>query len=123
LLDIADAGASMAQMDPQVTRRHTLEASKRIPLREDLNQPLMTIFEDPHLIDSETRALLSLLVGTISNDRILLLVNYRPEYRHEWGGSNRYMQRRLDPLGSEAPRRCSTHRFQRPSPALFRKKC
>ena len=33
--------------------------------------------------------------------RILLLVNYRPEYQHEWGSKTYYTQLRLDPLGKE----------------------
>jgi predicted ATPase len=31
--------------------------------------------------------------------RILLLVNYRPEYHHQWGNKTYYTQLRLDPLG------------------------
>ena len=34
--------------------------------------------------------------------RILLLVNPRPEYRHEWGHKTYYTQLRLDPLGKES---------------------
>src|SRR5262249_55489943 len=34
--------------------------------------------------------------------RILLLVNYRPEYRHEWANKSNYTQLRLDPLGKES---------------------
>src|SRR5262249_22538984 len=33
--------------------------------------------------------------------RLLLLVNYRPEYRHGWGGKTYYRQLRLDPLAPE----------------------
>ena len=33
--------------------------------------------------------------------RMLLPVNYRPEYRHEWSGRSHYLQLRLDPLGGE----------------------
>jgi len=102
LQGIADAGDSLAQMDPQIRRRRTLDAIKRILLRESLNQPLMVIFEDLHWIDSETQALLNLLVDAIANARILLLVNYRPEYRHEWGSRTHYTQLRLDPLGRES---------------------
>ena len=36
---------------------------------------------------------------SIASARILLLVNYRPEYRHEWGNKTYYTQLRLDPLG------------------------
>jgi tetratricopeptide (TPR) repeat protein len=102
LQSITEAGDSLAQMDPQIRRRRTLEAIKRILLRESLNQPLMIIFEDLHWIDSETQAFLNLLVDTIANARILLLVNYRPEYRHEWGSRTHYTQLRLDPLSRES---------------------
>jgi len=101
LLGVADAADSLAQMDPKVRRRRTHEAIKRILLRESLNQPLMLIFEDLHWIDSETQAQLNLLVEAIANARILLLVNYRREYRHEWGSRTDYTQLRLDPLGRE----------------------
>ena len=39
------------------SKRRTLDAIKRILLRESLNQPLMVIFEDLHWIDEETQAL------------------------------------------------------------------
>jgi class 3 adenylate cyclase/tetratricopeptide (TPR) repeat protein len=99
---IGEAADSLAQMDPQIRRRRILEAIKRIMLRESLNQPLIIIFEDLHWIDSETQALLNLLVDAIANARVLLLVNYRPEYRHEWGSRTHYTQLRLDPLARES---------------------
>jgi class 3 adenylate cyclase/tetratricopeptide (TPR) repeat protein len=102
LYGIADSGDSLAQMDPHIKRRRTLEAIKRILLRESLNQPLMLIFEDLQWIDGETQALLNLLVDAIANARILLLVNYRPEYRHEWSSRTHYTQLRLDPLSRES---------------------
>jgi predicted ATPase len=85
-------------MDPQVKRRRTLDAIKRIILRESLNQPTVVIFEDLHWIDSETQALLDLLADSIANARVFLLVNYRPEYRHEWSNKSYYSQVRLDAL-------------------------
>ncbi len=91
-----------AQMDPQIKRRRMLDAIKRIILRESLNQPTVVIFEDLHWIDGETQALLDLLADAIANARILLLVNYRPEYRHEWGNKSYYVQLRLDALGRES---------------------
>jgi predicted ATPase len=61
----------------------------------------VVIFEDLHWIDAETQALLDMLADSIAGARILLLVNYRPEYRHEWSGRAHYLQLRLDPLGGE----------------------
>jgi tetratricopeptide (TPR) repeat protein len=42
-----------------------------------------------------------LLADSIATARILLLVNYRPEYHHEWGSKTYYTQLRLDPLVTE----------------------
>src|SRR6202044_2424021 len=92
----------LAQMDAQVRKRRTLEAIKRILVRESLNHPLIVIFEDLHWIDEETQGLLNLLADSIGSAKILLLVNYRPEYHHEWGSKTYYTQLRLDPLGKES---------------------
>jgi len=89
-------------MNPPTRRRRTLDAIKRILLRESLNQPLMVIFEDLHWIDQETQAFLNLLVEGIANAPVLMLVNYRPEYTHSWGSKTYYTQLRLDPLGKES---------------------
>ena len=97
-----DGDDRLALMDPRARRRRTLEAIKRLVLRESLNQPLIVIFEDLHWIDGETQALLNLLVDAVANARILLLVNYRPEYRHEWGSRTHYTQLRLDPLARDS---------------------
>ena len=102
LLGIIEGNDPLAQIDGQVRRRRTLDAIKRILLRESLNQPLMLMFEDLHWIDEETQALLDLMTDAIRSSRVLLLVNYRPEYRHEWGNRTSYTQIRLEPLGKES---------------------
>ena len=102
LLGIVEGDDPLAQMDGQIRKRRTLEAIKRILLRESLNQPLMVIFEDLHWIDEATQELLNLMADSIGTVKFLLLVNYRPEYRHEWGHKTYYTQLRLDPLGKES---------------------
>jgi predicted ATPase/class 3 adenylate cyclase len=99
LLGVVEGPDPLAQMDPQIKRQRTLDAIKRILLRECLNQPLVVIFEDLHWIDEQTQALLDLLTDSIANASVLLLVNYRPEYSHQWSGKSYYSQIRLDPLG------------------------
>jgi len=89
-------------MDPQTRRRGTHDSIKRILLRESLNQPLMVIFEDLHWIDEGTQAFLNLFADSIGTAKILLLVNYRPEYSHHWNSKTYYTQLRLDPLGKES---------------------
>jgi len=102
LLGIVEGDDPLAQMDGQLKKRRTLDAIKRILLRESLNQPLMVIFEDLHWIDEETQAFLNLLADSIGTARLLLLVNYRPEYSHQWNSKTYYTQLRLDPLGKQS---------------------
>ncbi|MEW6300331.1 MAG: adenylate/guanylate cyclase domain-containing protein, partial [Thermodesulfobacteriota bacterium] len=99
LLGIDDPATSLQQMDPEMRRKRACEALKRLFLRESLNQPLLLIFEDLHWIDSETQGFLDMLSEGMASAKILLLVNYRPEYRHEWGQKTYYTQLRLAPLG------------------------
>ena len=98
LLDVPVEDAVWQSLDPQQRRRQTLEAVKRLLIRESHVQPLLLIFEDLHWIDSETQALLDSLVESLPTARVLLLVNYRPEYQHGWGSKTYYTQLRLDPL-------------------------
>ena len=102
LLDIVEGVDPLAQMDARVKKRRTLEITKRLLLRESLNQPLILIFEDLHWIDEETQALLNSLADSLGTSRVLMLVNYRPEYSHTWGSKTYYTQLRLDPLGKES---------------------
>src|SRR5437899_4916684 len=88
-------------MDAQIRRRRTVEAVKRVIIRESLKQPLVVSFEDLHWIDAETQELLDLLVDSVASARILMLVNYRPEYHHEWSNRTCYTQLRLDPLDGQ----------------------
>src|SRR5216683_3018665 len=101
LMGLHEGADPIAHMDPQIKLRRTLEAIKRIILRESLNQPLVVIFEDLHWIDSQTQELLDLLTESIANARVLLLFNYRPEYRHQWTNKSYYTQLRLDTLSEE----------------------
>ena len=98
LLDALPAESPFAQLDPAQRRQRTLTALKRVLLRESQVQPVLLVFEDLHWIDTETQALLDSLVESLPTVRLLLLVNYRPEYQHGWGSKTYYAQLRLDPL-------------------------
>ena len=102
LLGIAEGDDPLGQMDTQVRRRRTLDAILRVILRESVNQPLMLMFEDLHWVDDETQMLLNLLADSIAGSRVLLLLNYRPEYRHDWSNQASYTQLRLEPLLRES---------------------
>ena len=98
LLDALPDDSPFLQLDPPQRRQRTLAALKRVLLRESQVQPVLLVFEDLHWIDAETQALLDSLVESLPTARLLLLVNYRPEYQHGWGRKTYYLQLRLDPL-------------------------
>jgi class 3 adenylate cyclase/tetratricopeptide (TPR) repeat protein len=102
LLDVPVDDVAWGALDPPQRRQRTLEAVKRLLLRESQVQPLLLLFEDLHWIDSETQALLDGLIESLPTAAVLLLVNYRPEYQHAWGSKTYYTQLRIDPLRPES---------------------
>jgi class 3 adenylate cyclase/predicted ATPase len=101
LLGVQELYAPLQQLDRQVRRRRTFGAIARLLVRESLNQPLILICEDLHWIDSETHAFLLSHTEQIDSTRILLLVNYRPEFQHQWGDTSYFAQLQLEPLGRQ----------------------
>jgi class 3 adenylate cyclase/tetratricopeptide (TPR) repeat protein len=98
LLEVLPEDSPFRTLDPAQGRQRTLAALKCVLLRESQVQPLLLVFEDLHWIDTETQALLDSLIESLPTARLLLLVNYRPEYQHGWGSKTYYTQLRLDPL-------------------------
>jgi class 3 adenylate cyclase/tetratricopeptide (TPR) repeat protein len=98
LLDAVPDDSPFLHLDPPQRRQRTLDGLKRVLLRESQVQPLLLVCEDLHWIDAETQALLDRLVESLPTARLVLLVNYRPEYQHGWGSKTYYTQLWLDPL-------------------------
>jgi class 3 adenylate cyclase/predicted ATPase len=100
LFDVAFDDPEWHASDPRDRRQRTLDAVKRLLVTESRVQPLLLVFEDLHWVDSETQAFLDALFESLPTTRILVLVNYRPEYEHHWGRKTYYTQLRIDPLAS-----------------------
>jgi class 3 adenylate cyclase/tetratricopeptide (TPR) repeat protein len=102
LLDLPVEDPLWHNLDPPQRRQRTIDAVKRLLLRESQVQPLLVVFEDLHWIDGETQALLDSLVESVGSARLLLLVDYRPEYEHRWGSKTAYSQLRIGTLPAES---------------------
>ncbi len=102
LLDVPFEDPQWQGLDPPQRRQRILDAVKRLVLRETRAQPLLVVVEDLHWIDTETQAFLDSLVESLPTAPLLLLVDYRPEYRHAWGSKTYYRQLRIDPLPAES---------------------
>ena len=98
LLAIGEPAPALAQMDSQIRRDRTFEAITRLFVRESANEPVVLVFEDLQWLDGETQDFLAYFVERVSSAHLLLLLNYRPEYQHDWGDRTGYAQLQLDPL-------------------------
>ena len=101
LLGHAEFTAALQQMDPHIRQQRCFDAIKRLLVCESLTQPVVLIVEDLQWLDEGTQAFLDSLSESLATAPLLLLVNYRPEYRHAWGSKTYYSQLRLDALGLE----------------------
>lgn len=110
LLDALPHDDPFRQREPAQRRAHTLEALTRLLVRAGQAQPVMLVMEDLHWLDTETQAWLDRLVDRLPAAPLLLLVTYRPEYQHSWGGKMYYTHLRLDPL-SPANTTALVHEF------------
>ncbi|CAG2134632.1 hypothetical protein LMG31506_01416 [Cupriavidus yeoncheonensis] len=108
LLSIAEPGSALPNMDPLIRRQRSFDAITRLLVRESRNQPLELLFEDLQWLDSETEAFLDVLVEHLPDARILLMLNYRPEYQHDFSHRGSYTHLRLDPLGQVEARELLT---------------
>ncbi len=102
LLDVPVDDPQWLALDPPTRRQRTLNALKHLLLKESQVQPLSLALEDLHWIDSETQGLLDSLIESMPTASLLLLVNYRPEYQHAWGGKSYYTQLNIGPLPPES---------------------
>ena len=98
LLDLPVEDLAWEGLDPRQRRQRTLDAIRRLLIRESQRRPLCLVIEDLHWIDPEAQAVLDALVDSLPAARILLLVTYRPEYKQGWSRKSYYAQIAVHPL-------------------------
>jgi class 3 adenylate cyclase/tetratricopeptide (TPR) repeat protein len=97
-LGISVSDDAWANLHPSERQSLIFDAVKRLLVCESQNQPLCLVVEDLHWIDAETQTFLETLLESTHDARLLLLVNYRPEYENRWIGN--FSQLRVDPLAA-----------------------
>jgi class 3 adenylate cyclase/tetratricopeptide (TPR) repeat protein len=98
VLDLPVDDPAWAKADPQARRQQIIDAICALAVRRATDVKLLMVFEDLHWIDAETQAVLDSLVEALGAARILLLLTYRPEYRHQWAAKSYYQLVSLTPL-------------------------
>jgi transcriptional regulator with AAA-type ATPase domain/predicted ATPase len=98
LLDAPGVDPEWQALEGAQRRQRTLDALTRLVLQMSQARPILLVLEDLHWIDAETQAFLDRLVVSLPAARLLVLVSYRPEYRHVVSRPVSYTQLHLDPL-------------------------
>ena len=63
-----------------------LTALTRLFLAQSARAPLLLLLENLQWIDEESRAFLDALIIRLPQSRLLLAMNFRPEFEHDWRG-------------------------------------
>jgi hypothetical protein len=100
LLDALDDDNPFRSLDLVQRRQSTYQAVVRLLLSETRVQPVIAVFEDLHWHDALSLGLLNDVVVAAQDARLLLLVNFRLEYKDEWRNRPNYLRLHLDPLAS-----------------------
>ena len=88
-------------LNPPQRRRRMIDTVKRLLMLASQQTPLALLIEDLQWADSETLAMLDVLVEGLAHHRLFLIVTYRPEFQHGWGNRSCYQQLRIDNLGTD----------------------
>jgi class 3 adenylate cyclase len=98
LLSLPNSAANL-NLSPQRKREmlfeallHRLEALAR-------SRPVLMVFEDAHWVDPTSRELLDLTLDRASRMPVLVVVTFRPEFRHAWNGQPHVTTLGLNRLG------------------------
>jgi class 3 adenylate cyclase/tetratricopeptide (TPR) repeat protein len=100
LLGLAVDDPRWVRLDAEQKRRRTVEAVKYALVRSGRERRVAIVVEDLHWADAETLAVLDALVDSAAASELLVLVSYRPEHRHAWGGKTYYREVAMDTLAA-----------------------
>jgi len=98
LFDLSAPDARWDSLDPPQRHRRTLETVTALLVAESRLHPLIVLVEDLHAIDPETLELLEVLAEAMDGERFLLIVEHRPEFRHEWREGSQPVRLDIEPL-------------------------
>ncbi len=102
VLDALPSDDPFRALDARERHDRVVDALTQVLLKETERQPLVLVLENLQWVDAETQAFLDSLLHRIPSVRLLLLVDYRPGYEHEWAGRPGFTHLEIDALSSAA---------------------
>ncbi len=88
LLSLKVTDETYLRLDPRVKREKLFEALRNLIVRGSQQRPLILAVDDLHWVDKTSEAFLDYFIGWLATARVMLILLYRPEYTHQWGGKS-----------------------------------
>ena len=104
LLDALPENDNFRLLDARERRQRIPDGPDAVVPGSKARAPLLLLLENLQWIDEESRAFLDALIIRLPQSRLLLAMNFRPEFEHDWKGREGFNQLSLDPLQPEAAR-------------------
>jgi class 3 adenylate cyclase len=104
LFAVGDPSSPTPTIDPIEQERFVAGLLRRLFRALGTADPLLIHLDDAHWIDPQSERLLAELADVASTTRVLLLLNFRPEFQAAWMGRSYYQQLSVGPLGGDATR-------------------
>ncbi len=98
LLSLPNSVASL-NLSPQRKREKLFEALLGQLDAVARSRPVLMVFEDAHWIDPTSRELMDLTLDRVGRLPVLLVITFRPEFQHAWGGQAHVTMLALNRLG------------------------
>ena len=102
LFDVPTDDPRWEALDPPQRHRRTIDAVTELLERECRVNPMIVVIEDLHAVDAETQELLDAIAANLASERLLLMIEHRPEYQHDWRAAGNYVRVDVTPLPSNS---------------------
>jgi len=96
LLYVDESGLDKLPLSPEAKKYNLFEAIKRIVIKGSEIRPLIISIEDLHWVDNSSEEIFKDLLDSIAGARVFLILTYRTEYVHIWGGKSYHSQIHLN---------------------------
>jgi len=90
LLSLKTDDESWHAIEPKQRRYHIFETLKCLFIRMSQEKPLIIVVDDLQWMDKTSEEFLSYFIDSVSQNPILLVLLYRPEYSHPWEKKSHY---------------------------------
>jgi class 3 adenylate cyclase len=98
LLGVKEGTEPLAYIGPETIKARIFETLRELAIRGSRRRPLVVVLEDLQWSDKTSEECIAEIADAVTEERVLLLTTFRPEYRALWTGKPNTTEVVLSPL-------------------------